>query len=53
MRNLLATAAAGVAVVLVVGALVAMAAESLGVAGFSFLCASLVIYFRETRLLAS
>jgi len=53
METLPATAAAGVAVLLFVGALAAMASGSLGVAGFSFLCASLVMYFRETRLVAS
>lgn len=50
MANLAATAAAGIAVLLVGTALFAMSAGDLRVAGFSFLCASLVIYLRETRL---
>ena len=53
MENLPATAAAGMAVVLIGVAILAMTAESLGVAGVCFLSASLVIYFRETRLVGS
>ncbi|QIO24664.1 hypothetical protein [Haloarcula sp. JP-L23] len=50
MENLLATVAAGLAVLLIGTALLAMSNGDLQVAGFSFLCASLVIYLRETRL---
>jgi hypothetical protein len=50
MANVPATAAALLAVALIVVALVAMATDELQVAGFSFLSASLVIYIRETRL---
>lgn len=50
MANSLATAAAAFAVLLVVAALVLMANRQLAVAGFCFLSASIVIYFRATRL---
>ena len=50
MRNLSATAAALFAVLLFGGALLGMAVGDLRAAGFSFLCASLVIYLRETYL---
>lgn len=50
MTNLPATAAAALAVLLVVAALVSMANRELAVAGFCFLSASVVIYFRATRL---
>lgn len=53
MVNVPATAAAGIAVLFFLGALLAMTAGSYSAAGFSFLCASLVIYFRETRLIES
>lgn len=49
MVELIPTALAAVAVVLVGTALVAMTAGRLTVAGVCFLSASLVIYFRETR----
>lgn len=51
MVDLPATAAAGLAVVLVGFALLAMTEGSFGAAGASFLSASLVIYIRETYLL--
>ena len=50
MRNLPATAAALLALLLFGVALFGMAAGDLRAAGFSFLCASLVIYLRETYL---
>lgn len=50
MSNLLATAVAGLVVVLFGVALLAMAEGNLRLAGFSFLSASLAIYIRETRL---
>ncbi|WP_203229181.1 hypothetical protein [Halobellus captivus] len=53
MVNVLATAAAGLVVVLFAVALYAFAAGNYAVAGVMFLSASLVIYFRETRLLES
>ena len=49
MANLLATALAVLAVVLVVNALLSMSAGNLRIAGLSFLSASLVVYLRETR----
>jgi hypothetical protein len=49
MVELIPTGLAVVAVVLVGVALLAMTVGSLRAAGFCFLCASLVIYFRETR----
>ena len=52
MANITATAAAVGAALLVALALVAMATGNLQAAGFSFLAASLVIYLRETRLVA-
>lgn len=53
MANLLATGAAGLALFLFGTALLAMANGNLQVAGFSFLSASVVIYFRETRLVGT
>ena len=50
MRNLPATVAALLAVFLFAGALFGMMVGDLRAAGFSFLCASLVIYLRETYL---
>jgi hypothetical protein len=50
MANLLATAAAAVAVLLFGIALVFMMDGQLSIAGLCFLSASLVIYFRATRL---
>jgi hypothetical protein len=50
MANLLATAVAGLVVVLFGVALLGMANGNLQLAGFSFLSASIVIYIRETRL---
>lgn len=52
MSNRLATAAAALAVVLFAIALFAMANRNFQAAGFSFLSASVVIYLRETRLVA-
>lgn len=49
MVELIPTALAVVAVSLIGGALLAMTVGNLRAAGFSFLCASLIIYFRETR----
>ncbi|MDS0261169.1 hypothetical protein NDI56_17350 [Haloarcula sp. S1CR25-12] len=49
MVELIPTALAVVAAGLVGAALLAMTVGSLRAAGFCFLCASLVIYFRETR----
>ena len=49
MVELIPTALAVVAAGLIGAALVAMTVGNLRAAGFSFLCASLVIYFRETR----
>jgi hypothetical protein len=51
--NVLATAAAALAVVLFGVGLLAMTASDLTTAGLSFLSASLVIYLRETRLVDS
>ena len=51
MVNLSATAAALLAVFLFGVALFGMTVGDFRVAGFSFLCASLVIYLRETYLL--
>ena len=51
MRNLSATAAALLAVLLFGTALLGMTVGSFRAAGFSFLCASLTIYLRETYLL--
>jgi uncharacterized protein YjeT (DUF2065 family) len=50
MTNFLSTAAAALIVVLFGAAVVSMANGSLRVAGFCFLSASVVIYFRATRL---
>jgi hypothetical protein len=50
MENLLATGAAGFAVLLFGLALLAMTVGQYQMAGFSFLSASVVIYLRETRL---
>lgn len=50
MVNYPATAAVVLVVVLFAVALVAMSAGRLTAAGLSFFSASLVIYFRETRL---
>lgn len=52
MSNRLATAAAVLAVVLFGIAMFAMANGNFQAAGFSFLSASVVIYLRETRLVA-
>jgi uncharacterized membrane protein YhaH (DUF805 family) len=49
MVKLIPTALAVLAAALIGTALVAMTVRDLRVAGFCFLCASLVIYFRETR----
>jgi hypothetical protein len=49
MVELIPTALAVVAASLIGVALFAMTVGDLRAAGFSFLCASLVIYFRETR----
>lgn len=48
MVNVLATAAAALAVVLFGVALFGMTIGDYRAAGFSFLCASLTIYLRET-----
>jgi len=53
MANVSATAAAALAVLLFGVGLLAMTAQSIKLAGFSFLATSLVIYFRETRLVDS
>jgi hypothetical protein len=53
MENALATAAAVFVVVLFAVALLAMAAGNLAIAGVVFLSASLVIYFREKRLVGT
>jgi hypothetical protein len=50
MSGVSATVAAAFAVLLFVGAMVAMANQSFMIAGFCFLSASVVIYFRATRL---
>lgn len=49
MSRVVATALALLAVLLIGGALAAMAGGDLRAAGLSFLSASLVIYLRETR----
>jgi len=49
MAELIPTALAVLAAALIATALVAMTVRNLRVAGFCFLCASLVIYFRDTR----
>lgn len=49
MVKLIPTALAVLAVALFGVALVAMTVGNLQAAGFTFLCASLVIYFRESR----
>ncbi|MFB6117231.1 hypothetical protein [Halosegnis sp.] len=51
MANVPATGAAALAVVLIGAALFGMANGNLRLAGFSFLCASLTIYLRESYLL--
>jgi len=51
MRNLLATVAVGVVLVLFGFALYWMTVGDYTVAGLCFLSASIVIYFRENRLL--
>ncbi|WP_424000350.1 hypothetical protein ACOZ4I_13425 [Haloarcula salina] len=53
MGQLLATGAAAVAALLMGVGLVGMTAGDFRLAGFSFLSASLVIYIRETRLVAA
>jgi hypothetical protein len=50
MSDAVATGLAVLAVALIAVALYFMTAGRLSVAGMSFLAASLVIYFRETRL---
>lgn len=50
MANSLSTAAAVLVVLLFGAAVVSMANGELRVAGFCFLSASVVIYFRATRL---
>ena len=50
--NVLATAAAGLAILLFGAALLAMTSGDFQVAGFSFLSASVVIYLRETYLVS-
>lgn len=52
MSNLLATGMALFAVVLAAVALFAMSAGDIRLAGFCFLSVSLVLYLRETRVLA-
>ena len=49
MADTIPTVLAVIAVLFIAVALVSMAANELLFAGLSFLCASLVIYFRETR----
>lgn len=49
MSRVVATALALLAILLIGGALAAMASGDLQIAGLSFLSASLVIYIRETR----
>jgi membrane protein implicated in regulation of membrane protease activity len=51
MSRLLATGLAVLAVALAGVALFAMSAGNLQLAGFSFLSVSIVLYFRETRVL--
>lgn len=51
MMNILATAAAALAALLMGVGLVGMTIGDFRLAGFSFLSASLVIYIRETRLI--
>ncbi|SEG76507.1 hypothetical protein SAMN04488133_3742 [Halobellus limi] len=53
MVNVLATVAAVFVVVLFAVALLALAAGEFAVAGVVFLSASIVIYFREKRLVDS
>lgn len=53
MANLFASGAVALVVLLFGVALLAMVRGTHAVAGLSFLAASLVIYFRETRLLES
>lgn len=53
MDNPLATAAAGVVVLLFGVALASMSTGEFGVAGATFLSASLLIYLRETYLVES
>lgn len=53
MVNILATAAAAFVVVLFAVALLAMAAGDFAIAGVVFLSASIVIYFREKRLVGT
>jgi len=50
MAELVPTALAGLAVVLFGVALFSLRAGNFAVAGMSFMSASLVIYFRETRV---
>lgn len=50
MVKLIPTGLAVLTLVLFAGALLAMSAGQLTVAGLCFLSASIVIYFRETRL---
>lgn len=49
MTELIPTVLALVAVALIGAALWALSAENFAMAGMSFLSASIVIYFRETR----
>jgi hypothetical protein len=51
MVEMLATLAAGTVVVLFIIALIALSGSDFAVAGVTFLSASIVIYFRETRLI--
>lgn len=53
MPNYPATAAALLVVVLFVAALLALTAGEYAAAGATFLCASLVIYLREKRLIGT
>lgn len=50
MVELIPTGLAVLAVALFAGAILAMSADRLTIAGLCFLSASIVIYFRETRL---
>ena len=53
MQNLLATVAVGVVLVLFGAALYWMSVGDYTVAGLCFLSASIVIYYRENRLVGS
>jgi len=53
MANLLASGLVGLAIALGAAALLAMAAGDFGIAGVCFLSLSIVLYLRETRVLAA